>query len=76
MGNRRAAGRVLHDVPEWMTDLLLPRTDDGVTAQWLIMVPFWLIVAVSARRLPRDIQLFIWGLATMNLAWFLLRMAH
>ncbi len=59
-----------------MTDLLLPRTDDGVTVQWLIMVPFWLIVAVSARRLPRDVQLLIWGLATMNLAWFLLRMAH
>jgi hypothetical protein len=69
-------GRVAADVPEWMNDLLLPRTDDGVTVQWLIMVPLWLIVSFAARRLPREVQLLIWGLATMNLAWFLLRMAH
>jgi len=63
-------------VPEWMVDLLLPRTDDGVTVQWAVMIPFWLVVVLTTRHWSKDARLLIWGMATMNLAWFLLRMAH
>ena len=74
--NRGAARGVQADVPEWMVDLLLPRTDDGVTVQWAVMLPFWLVVVVATRRWSKDARMLIWGLATINLAWFLLRMAH
>ena len=59
-----------------MVDLLLPRTDDGVTVQWAVMIPFWLVVVLTTRHWSKDARLLIWGMATMNLAWFLLRMAH
>jgi len=59
-----------------MLDLLLPRTDGGVYVQWTVMGVFWLIVLVAIRRWSKDARLFIWGLATVNLAWFMIRMAH
>lgn len=63
-------------VPEWMLDLLLPRTDAGVYVQWAVMGTFWLLVIGFTRRRSKDARLFIWGLATVNLAWFMIRMAH
>ena len=63
-------------MPELLLDLLLPETDRGVALQWLIMVPFWLIVLVVTRRQPRDIRMFIAGLAMLNLAWFGARTIH
>ncbi len=59
-----------------MLDLLLPRTDAGVHVQWAVVAPFWLAVIVATRRWSKDTRLFIWGLATVNLAWFMIRMAH
>lgn len=59
-----------------MLELLLPRTDAGVYVQWVVMGFVWLIVLIATRRWSKDARLFIWGLATVNLAWFMLRMAH
>ena len=59
-----------------MLDLLLPRTDAGVAVQWAVMAPFWLIVLVATRRWSKDSRLLLWGLATVNVAWFMIRMAH
>lgn len=63
-------------MPEWTLDLLLPRTDAGVYVQWAVMMPLWLAVLIATRRWSKDARLFIWGLATVNLAWFMIRMAH
>lgn len=68
--------RVDEVVPEWMLDLLLPPTDNGARAQWVAAAMLWLVVLVATRRWSKDARLLLWGLATVNLAWFLLRMAH
>ena len=59
-----------------MLELLLPRTDAGVAVQWLVASGFWLVVLVTSRRIDHSLRLLLWGLATINLAWFMLRMAH
>lgn len=59
-----------------MLDLLLPRTDAGVYVQWAVMAPAWLIVMIATRRWSKDTRLLLWGLATVNVAWFMIRMAH
>ena len=56
--------------------MLLPRTDAGAKTQWIVAAVFWTAVMVAARRWSKDARLFLWGLATVNIAWFLIRMAH
>lgn len=63
-------------MPEILLDLLLPETDRGVAIQWALMVPFWLVVLTLTRKQPKDIRLFVAGLAMLNLAWFGARMIH
>ena len=63
-------------MPELLLDLLLPKTDRGVALQWSIMLPFWLIVFVVTRHQSRDIRMFIYGVAMLNLAWFGARTIH
>lgn len=57
-------------------DLLLPPTDRAVAIQWMVMVPLWLFAVVATWRWARDPRHLVWGLITMNLAWFALRAAH
>ena len=64
-------------MPDVIMDLLLPPTDRAVAIQWLVMVPFWIIVIlVAARRANPDIRTFVVGLAMVNLAWFAARTIH
>ncbi len=63
-------------MPEFLLDLLLPKTDRAVTIQWAIMAPVWLIVIVLTRKMQKDTRLFIYGLAMLNLAWFGARAIH
>lgn len=63
-------------MPEFLVDLLLPATDRAVAIQWAIMVPFWTILFVLMRHQPKDVRLFIAGLAMLNLAWFAARTVH
>lgn len=63
-------------MPDFLLDLLLPRTDRVVAIQWLVMTPFWLIIFVLVRHQPKDTRLFVYGLAMLNLAWFAARTVH
>jgi hypothetical protein len=63
-------------VPEFLLDLLLPKTDRVVFIQWTVMAPFWLAVIVATRRQSKDIRTFVYGLAMINLAWFAARTVH
>lgn len=63
-------------MPDFLLDLLLPKTDRTVAIQWLVMTPFWLIVIVLTRKLQKETRLFVYGLAMMNLAWFAARTIH
>lgn len=63
-------------MPEFLLDLLLPKTDRIVAIQWMIMIPFWLVVIVLTRKMPKETRLFIYGLAMLNLAWFAARTVH
>ena len=60
----------------FVVELLLPRTDAGVAVQWLVMVPFWALTVWRTWRFDHEVRLLVWGLGTVNLAWFLIRMAH
>jgi len=57
-------------------DVVLPKTDRTVAIQWAVMGPIWLFAIALSWQLERDIRHFIWGLCTINLAWFLARMVH
>ncbi|MGI9606120.1 MAG: hypothetical protein ACR2P0_08280 [Acidimicrobiales bacterium] len=63
-------------MPEPLLDFLLPETDRGVAIQWLVAVPFWIVVVILTRRQSKDIRTFIYGLAMLNLAWFAARTIH
>ena len=63
-------------MPELILDLLLPETARGVLIQWLIMVPFWLVVIAVSLRWSKDARTFVYGLAMVNLAWFAARTVH
>ncbi|MDW3179682.1 MAG: hypothetical protein R8J94_19985 [Acidimicrobiia bacterium] len=63
-------------MPDFLLDLLLPKTDRIVAIQWLVMTPFWLIMIVLTRKLQKETRLFVYGLAMMNLAWFAARTIH
>ncbi len=63
-------------MPEALRDILLPRTDEAVFLQWIIMIPVWLIAVVRTRKWARDYRHFVWGLIMVNLAWFAIRAAH
>ncbi len=60
----------------FLLEVFLPRTDAGVAVQWAVMVPIWLISVWLVRRRPIEIKQFVWGLAILNLGWFMARMAH
>lgn len=59
-----------------MLELLLPRTDAGVYVQWAVMGAFWFGALIATRRWSKDARLLVWGIATVNLAWFMIRMVH
>ncbi len=74
--NQLAVARVSAAVKDLLLDLVLPRTDRAVFVQWAVMIPFWVIVVITTRRLSKDVRTFIVGLAFVNLAWFAFRMVH
>jgi len=59
-----------------MLDLLQPRTDAGVNVQWAVMTPAWALIVWRTWSIRREVRLLIWGVISLNLAWFLIRMAH
>ena len=63
-------------VPEFLLDLLLPKTDRAVGIQWMIMVPLWLLAIALTRNMQKETRLFVYGLAMLNLAWFAARTIH
>lgn len=63
-------------MPEFLLDLLLPKTDRVVAIQWLVMTPFWLVTNFAVRKQSTDVRLFVAGLAMLNLAWFAARTVH
>ena len=63
-------------MPEFLLDLLLPKTDRTVAIQWLVMTPFWLVTNFAVRKQSKDVRLFVAGLAMLNLAWFAARTVH
>lgn len=64
------------DWSELALDVVLPKTDRTVGIQWAIMGPIWLFMIALSWQYERDIRHFMWGLCTINLAWFLARMVH
>lgn len=64
------------DLGEVALDLVLPKTDRVVAIQWMVMGPLWLFAIALSWQYERDIRHFLWGLCTINLAWFLARMVH
>ena len=63
-------------MPDFLVDLALPKTDRAVAIQWAVMVPLWLVVFYATRNRSKDVRLFIYGVAMLNLAWFALRTVH
>lgn len=63
-------------MPEWLHDLLLPETDEGVAIQWILAAAFWAVTVRLSWRADRNLGLLTAGLALCTLAWFLLRAAH
>lgn len=63
-------------MPDFLLDLLLPKTDRTVAIQWVVMTPFWLMMIVLTRKAQKETRLFVYGLAMMNLAWFAARTIH
>jgi hypothetical protein len=61
---------------EFFVDLALPKTDRAVFVQWAIMLPFWIVTLVATRQKSKDVRLFVFGIAMLNLAWFALRTVH
>ncbi len=64
------------DWSEVVLDVILPKTDRIVAIQWAIMGPIWLFVIALSWQYERDIRHFLWGICTINFAWFLARMIH
>lgn len=71
-----SAPTIAVDWNELLLDLALPETDRGVALQWGILGPIWLFAIGLSWQYERDIRHFMWGLVTINLAWFLARMVH
>ncbi len=63
-------------MPQFLVDLALPKTDAAVLVQWVVMVPFWLVVFFGVRKMSKDARLFFYGVAMLNLAWFAFRTVH
>lgn len=63
-------------VANLLIELALPRTDAGVYAQWVVMAVVWILVVWFTRRWSKDYRLFVYGLATVNAAWFAVRAIH
>lgn len=59
-----------------LLDVLLPSTDRAVTVQWVVMALFWMVVLWLSRKLSKDYRLLLYGLATVNAAWFAVRAIH
>ena len=56
-------------------DLLLPRTDDAVLIQAIIVFPVLLGALVAVRR-DREWRVLVLGVLTMSLGFFGLRAVH
>ncbi|MFV2038950.1 MAG: hypothetical protein ACC660_01770 [Acidimicrobiales bacterium] len=61
---------------EFILDVMLPKTDQIVAIQWIVMAVVWAVVIPLTWRRERDIRHFVWGLAILNLAWFSIRIVH
>ena len=59
-----------------IVEFLLPRTDAGVAAQWAVLTPVWALVIWKTWNIQHDVRLLVWGVLSINVAWFLIRMAH
>lgn len=68
--------RVGADVGEFLLDLLLPKTDQGVFIQWGVAALVWPVVLFFVRNASKDVRTFVIGLAVLNLAWFAARTIH
>ena len=68
--------RVGADVGEFLLDLLLPKTDQGVFIQWGVAALVWPVVLFFARNASKDVRTFVIGLAVLNIAWFAARTIH
>lgn len=61
---------------DFLLDLALPTTDRVVFIQWIVMSIFWVAMFVGSRKWSKDIRLFVYGIAMLNLAWFAFRTVH
>jgi len=64
------------DWSEFLLDIALPKTDRVVAIQWAVMGPIWLFLIGLSWQFERDIRHFLWGICTINFAWFMFRMVH
>jgi len=64
------------DWSEFLIDIALPKTDRVVAIQWAVMGPIWLFLIGLSWQFERDIRHFLWGICTINFAWFMFRMVH
>ena len=64
------------DVGEFLLDLLLPKTDQGVFIQWGVAAAVWPIALFFVRNASKDVRTFVIGLAVLNIAWFAARTIH
>lgn len=76
LGNHGALRRVPQLVRELLLDLALPETDRGVFIQWAIAAVFWTVVVFATRKVNKDVRLFLYGIAMLNVAWFGFRTIH
>jgi len=61
---------------DFLLDIAFPKTDRIVAIQWGIMGPIWLFTIALSWQYDRDVRHFLWGLCTINFAWFMFRMVH
>ena len=61
---------------DFLLELALPRTDQGVTVQWLVMIPLWIVALIATRRSSREVRQLVLGLVMLNFAWFVVRVLH
>ncbi|MEX2556507.1 MAG: hypothetical protein WEB06_12885 [Actinomycetota bacterium] len=61
----------------FLQEILLPRTDAGTIAQWIVVATSVPTAAVLLRRRGSgDVAVFVSGLGCLALAWFAVRAVH
>ncbi len=60
-----------------LREILLPRTDGGTIAQWIVIVGAFPTSALVLRRKGLgDLAVFVVGVGCLALAWFAVRAVH